>query len=352
MCHGFTVFGKAVLFEDVIEPGRHGLVEEVQNRGTPNSDFPISPSAKPFTEFYLRKIIMNPHVLESLRKTFDHPDAMSRAHAERVVVDDENLESSTPANDHAIEQVRSGPLALLELILKDPIQLDRLIRRPEYQPELVSRLLAISLIGFIFFGVAMSLVLSAATVWPHLFPIDAVLEGKQVTPLRFETGETSSLIAPWLNGNAFRLIAAYAIGLIAATGICLPSLYFYGLLSGVRMTMMDVVIHSLKSKAVAAVTLVGILPIYAAFGLAIAIFPLPESLRDSVLLLGLVLPFVAGLSGTYSLYRGLSTLTDTMDADRRFDRECFLQRLVLSWSGVYSAVSPVLIFTLWQRLQG
>ena len=198
----------------------------------------------------------------------------------------------------------------------------------------------------------MSLVLSAATVWPHLFPIEAVLEGKQRTPLQFETGETSSLVTPWLNGNAFRLIAAYAIGLIAATGICLPSLYFYGLLSGVRMTMMDVVIHALKSKAVAAVTLVGILPIYAAFGLAIAIFPLPDGPRNLVLMLGLVLPFIAGLSGTYSLYRGLSTLTDTMAADRRLDRECFLQRLVLSWSGVYSAVSPVLIFTLWQRLQG
>ena len=295
---------------------------------------------------------MNPHVLESLRKTFDQPDTTSEPKAEWVVFDDEKSASGIPANSDAIELVRGGPLALLELILKDPVQLDRLIRRPEYQTELVPRLLAISLIGFTFFGLAMSLVLSAATVWPHLFPINAVLEGKQGMLLRFETGETSSLLSPWLNGNAFRLIAAYAIGLIAATGICLPSLYFYGLLSGVRMTFMDVVIHALKSKAVAAVTLVGILPIYAAFGLAIAIFPLPDVPRDSVLLLGLALPFIAGLSGTYSLYRGLSTLTDTMAADRRIDRECFLQRLVLSWSGVYSAVSPVLIFTLWQRLQG
>ncbi len=295
---------------------------------------------------------MNSHVLESLRKTFDQPETAIESNAEWVVFDEETSASSTQANVNPIEQVRSGPLALLELILKNPVQLDRLIRRPEYQVELVPRLLAISLIGFTFFGVAMSLVLSAATVWPHLFPIEAVLEGKQVTPLRFETLEASSLVTPWLNGNAFKLIAAYAIGLIAATGICLPSLYFYGLLSGVRMSMMDVVIHALKSKAVAAVTLVGILPIYAAFGLAIAIFPLPAVPRNSVLLLGLILPFIAGLSGTYSLYRGLSTLTDTMAADRRLDRECFLQRLVLSWSGVFSAVSPVLIFTLWQRLQG
>ena len=295
---------------------------------------------------------MNPHVLESLRKTFDQPNTAMETHAEWVVFDEETSASGSQSDVDPIAEARSGPLALLELILKKPVQLDRLIRRPEYQAELIPRLLAISLIGFTFFGVAMSLVLSAATVWPHLFPIEAVLEGKQRTPLQFETGETSSLVTPWLNGNAFRLIAAYAIGLIAATGICLPSLYFYGLLSGVRMTMMDVVIHALKSKAVAAVTLVGILPIYAAFGLAIAIFPLPDGPRNLVLMLGLVLPFIAGLSGTYSLYRGLSTLTDTMAADRRLDRECFLQRLVLSWSGVYSAVSPVLIFTLWQRLQG
>ncbi len=27
-CHGFTVFGKAVFFRDVIEPRSHGLVED------------------------------------------------------------------------------------------------------------------------------------------------------------------------------------------------------------------------------------------------------------------------------------------------------------------------------------
>jgi len=115
---------------------------------------------------------------------------------------------------------------------------------------------------------------------------------------------------------------------------------------------MDVVIHAVKSKAVAAITLIGIIPIYAAFGLATAIFPLPDVSRDTVLIFGLLLPFIAGFAGTYSLYRGLSTLTDTITPERREHRECFLQRLVVSWCGVYSAVSPVLIFTLWQRMQG
>lgn len=295
---------------------------------------------------------MNLHVLESLRKTSDEPHQTPTEKAEWIVFSDELAE---PADESAAMQnqvIGDGPLALVELILKDPIRLDRLIRKTPQQIVLLPRLLAISLIAFVIFGVSMTLVLSAAGVWPILVPIQDALAGKQSLGLRFENADTTSFLMPWLNGNAFKLITAYSIGLIAATGICLPSLYFYGLLAGVRMTMMDVVIHAVKSKAVAAITLIGIIPIYAAFGLAIAIFPLPELSRDAVLMFGLLLPFIAGLAGTFSLYRGLSTLTDTMTAERRAHRECFLQRLVLSWCWVYSAVSPVLIFTLWQRMQG
>lgn len=248
--------------------------------------------------------------------------------------------------------VESGSLGLLELILKAPEQLDRLIRDPARQAELLPRFLGISLVGFTFFGVSMSLVLSTSTVWPQLFPMEAVVAGRESTPLRFAASSGTSLLTHWLNGDALRLIAAYAVGLVAATGICLPSLYFYSLLAGVRMTMMDVVLQSLKSKAVAAVTLVGVLPIYATGGLAIAIFPMSEYWRDTVLTMGLILPFIAGTAGTYSLYRGLSGFVDTMPAERREQRGFFLQRLVLSWAACYTAVSPVLIFTLWQRMQG
>ena len=114
------------------------------------------------------------------------------------------------------------------------------------------------------------------------------------------------------------------------------------------MTRIDVVIHAIKFQAVAVVTLVGILLLHAALGLAVTIFLFSAMSRDAVLLLGLILPFVAGLLGTSSLHRGLSTLTDTMTYDRREHREyreCFLPRLILSWSAVHPAVSPVLIFT-------
>ena len=297
---------------------------------------------------------MNVHVLESLRQTFDAPEVLEWEECAEPDL------TPNPARPQLAEElgvsdqaaVGDGPLALVELILKNPARLDRLIREPARQVELLPRFLAIALIGFTFFGLAMALVLSTSTVWPKLFAMDAVLAGREAVPLRFESTAQASLLTHWLDGDALRLIVAYAVGLIAATGICLPSLYFYGLLAGLRMTMLDVVLHALKSKAVAAVTLVGVLPIYAAIGLAIAIFPLPASLRDAMLMLGLILPFLAGTAGTYSLYRGLSGLADTMPAACRGDRACFLRRLVLSWAACYTAVTPVLIFTLWQRLQG
>lgn len=285
---------------------------------------------------------MNPALIHSLRRTFDEPEA------DRQLDPEPNHRDSTDLNT----RIAGGPLALVELILKNQPRLDRLIRQRDQQTELLTCFLLISLVGFAFYGVAMTMVFSTASVWPQLFRIDEVLAHRQESLLRFVVHDEATLAAPWLNGDAARLTFAYAVGLIAATGICLPSLYFYGLLAGIRMTAMDVVIHAVKSKAVAAVALVGILPIYATAGLAISIFHLSDTTRDYILLVGLAQPFIAGLAGTRSLYLSLSALTDTMAAERRIHRECFLQRLVLSWAAVYSAVTPVLIFTLWQRLQG
>lgn len=240
-----------------------------------------------------------------------------------------------------------GILGLIELILKDRDSLERLIRDPVAQPQLVPRLLAIALIAFVFFGIELSLVFGSAKEWPLLFPIRDVIQGDAPAAISFvSTVPGESQLARWIQ-SAPRLTAAYAVGLIAATGVCLPSLYFYGLLAGVRMTMMDVVIHALKSKATGAVALVGILPIYAAFGLGIVIFDLPDPIRHMAFWLGMVLPFLAGLLGTYSLYFGFVRLADTLPAERRCGRECFLRRLVLSWAACYTAVTPVMIHTLW-----
>lgn len=63
------------------------------------------------------------------------------------------------------------------------------------------------------------------------------------------------------------------------------------------MSLLDVAVQALKSKATSAVALVGILPIYAAVGMGIVIFEAPESVRIGAYWLGLILPFIAGLWG-------------------------------------------------------
>jgi hypothetical protein len=261
------------------------------------------------------------------------------------------LAEPSPITTNGEEPTKTGVADLVELILKRRDRLEQLIRDPSLQSVLLPKFLAISLIGFVFFGVALSLVFTSAGQWPRLAAIRDIVAGEAQSVATFDSfasGETR--ISRWLDGSAESLIAAYAIGLIAATGICLPSLYFYGLLAGVRMTMLDVVIQSLKSKATAAVALVGILPIYAALGLAVVIFDLPEPLRNATFWLGLILPFLAGLFGTYSLYQGLAGFADTLPSERQCERGCFLRRLVFSWAACYTAITPVMIHSLWVML--
>jgi len=64
--------------------------------------------------------------------------------------------------------------------------------------------------------------------------------------------------------------------------------------------------------------------------------------------LGLLLPFLAGLWGAWSIFRGFMTLADTLPPSRRCRRSCFLRRLTVSWAAVYTAVTPVMIWTLWK----
>lgn len=242
--------------------------------------------------------------------------------------------------------------SLVELILKDRPGLERMVGEPARKADLVPRLLAISIVGFVLFGLGTTLVLQAAGKWPQLTDIGVWLNapdsGSPIRQIAFDPGRNVFFLLA--SGAAFKLTAAYTLGLIAATCICLPSLYFYGLLSGVRMSMLDVVVHALKAKATAAVALVGILPIYAAFCIGLVIFHAPEPITNAALYGALILPFVAGFWGTRSLYVGFAKLADTLPAHCRDRRQCFLRRLVLAWSACYTAITPVMIYTLWQSL--
>jgi hypothetical protein len=256
-----------------------------------------------------------------------------------------------PADDTPARPEELQTLGLIELLLKDRRRLHRILRQEEVFTTILPRLLGIALTGFALFGVTMSLVLTVSGRWPALVAIESWLESPLSPPITFEEF-TSPIgkLAPWISRQAYVLTGAFAFGLVAASGVALPSLYFYCLLAGIRMSMVEIVVHAVKAKAIASVALVGILPIYLAIAMGVVIFDFTEFYLPFTLFLGLILPFVAGAWGTASLYHGFAQLCDTMPADRAARRECFLRRLVLSWSACYSAIMPVMIYSLWEVL--
>lgn len=282
--------------------------------------------------------------------------------AETSVYKEQSIEAvcpiESPSSDfHANESSDAiGPrdlriLGLIELLLKDRQTLHRVLRDRSIHAILLPRLLAIALTGFVLFGVIMSLLLTVSNRWPTLTAIAIWLDAPTSRLISLDMiNSPFGKLGPWLNGQAFVLTGAYAFGLVAASGVALPSLYFYCLLAGVRMTMLEVVVHAVKAKAISAVALIGILPIYVAIAMGVVIFGVNENWLRATMYLGLMLPFIAGIWGTVSLYKGFSQLCDTLPIDRMASRQCFMRRLVLSWSACYSAVMPVMIFSLWQVL--
>jgi hypothetical protein len=218
---------------------------------------------------------------------------------------------------------------LVEMMLKDRTRLHDLMRDPKQQADLIPRFLAIALLGFVVFGIAVTVVLNLSVSQPAWIPA-----------------------AHWSDSTGPNLIFAYALGLVAAIGVCLPSFYFYGLLAGVKISMLQVTAHAMKSQAVTALILVGILPIYVALALGTIVLHAPGEWLPPTQALGLALPFIAGLWGMRTLYTGFVALCDTIAAERRADREDFLRLLTLAWAAVYTIVTPVMIYTLWRQFSG
>jgi hypothetical protein len=238
-------------------------------------------------------------------------------------------------------------VGLVELLLKGQKRLDVVARSPATQRELIPRLLAVSLIGYAVFGIAVATMFSAAKVWPELTPIATWLETPTNALIQFARPSDQGIWSHWLDGSALALTAAFALGLIGANGICLPSFYFYGLLAGVKTNMLHVTTNALKGMASGAVAVVGALPIYFAAVLGLIVFHAPQWTVNLACLFGLTLPFIAGLWGTRAVYLGLLGMTDTLPEERRSRRTVFLRRLLFAWCACYTAVAPVVIYTLW-----
>jgi hypothetical protein len=225
------------------------------------------------------------------------------------------------ANDRTV-------LGLAEWLLKDPAHLDALARDESRQADLMPRFLTLSLASFGLFGFALVflfLTAPAGTLPAFLAP-------------RWAANPVSSSVGLWL---------AYTLGFVLPTGICLPSFYFYGLLAGVRVSWLQVTALIMKGKASTSMLLLGILPIYVAIVLGLSVFQADSSWLRLAFSLGLVLPFGAGLWGVRNIYLGFMGLADTLPPPRRAHRECFLRRLTLACAGCYSAVTPLMIYTLW-----
>lgn len=220
---------------------------------------------------------------------------------------------------------------LLDLLLKDRPRLEQSLRMPRRQRRIVPRLLTLGLIGFAIYGIGATVMLNAVRVtwgyWPPGIPA-----------------------ANWNDRSAANLLLAYCLGLVAANGICLPSFYFYGLLAGVRTSMLGVLAHTMKGMASAAVALVGILPIYVATALTVVVFPVPRACMTFCVGVGLLLPFVAGIWGVKTLYDGFLELRDTICVEQRESRACLLRRLLIAWCACYTAVTPLMVYVLWNFL--
>ncbi len=218
---------------------------------------------------------------------------------------------------------------LVELMLKDRRGLDALVRDEDHAPDLIPRLLAVALVGFTIFGVAATLIVNLGTTLPAWIPSSR-----------------------WSDGTWASLTLAYVLGLVAATGVCLPSFYFYGLLAGVKLSMLQATAHAVKCLAVTALVLVGALPIYVAVSLGMIVFSAPAEWMRWTISFGLALPFVAGLWGVRTLFLGFTDLAETLPERRKARRTVFLRRLTLAWSACYTTVTPVMIYWLWTRFAG
>lgn len=243
----------------------------------------------------------------------------------------EVVEPGSSAPDTATLARATSLSNVIDLLLKDNAKLDAILRLDEGQRRLIPRLLAVAVGCFTLYGIVTTLMLNLA---------------------RTHSGYWFPTLPPAMTNDATigNLTLAYAVGMIAAAGICLPSFYFYGLLSGIRLSMLGTAAHALKGMAAGAVALVGILPIYVAATLNLLSGSKDPALLSMLVGIGLALPFIAGLRGARSLFLGFVGLADTIPADCRRDRACLLRRLILAESGLYTFVTPLVIYSIWQHL--
>ncbi|WP_224246388.1 hypothetical protein [Hyalangium gracile] len=216
-----------------------------------------------------------------------------------------------------------GPMpGMFDLILRGEARLHRLLRDEAGLPEVIQKLLALSVLGLVIHGGVLGLAASMFSPSPSLAWYQA---GHPVV---------------WM---PLALIGS----LLGALCICLPSFYFYTQLSGLDASFRLVTAQALRAQATTSVLLLGVLPFYAAWllGTVVGVFDAP----GTALLAGLGLPFVVGLLGIRAVYRGFRDMAEHLPVSHK-RRGQFVKRLVLCWGAVYSVVAPVALYRLGEVL--
>lgn len=211
---------------------------------------------------------------------------------------------------------------LTEMTLKRPDDVRTVLRGEREQPRAILNLLLLGLAGIGLYSIVFTVIIATA---------DRVLPF--MTPVRLD------------DATVFKPFLVYSVGMVAALGICLPAFYFYGLLAGVRATMLQMTAISLHAFARSGIILMGLLPLYVAAILGIDILGYTDRLSYDILLgWGVILPFVAGATSLRVAYLGFTDLLRTLPEARAERRAPMVRLLAVAWAVLYTVVAPV---TLW-----
>ncbi len=220
---------------------------------------------------------------------------------------------------------QTPPSQVYDLLIRDDPQLDSLIAEGGSHVErihLIQQLLTVSVVGLVLYGATVGL---AAQFF-----------------------EADGRLGTWIGGcPLLSLPIAMTAAFLLAQVVCLPSFYFYTLVSGLDASFQLVTAQALRVQARTAVLLLGVLPVYTAVVLA-ALVSASESGGD-IIVFGLLLPSIVGLAGVVSLYQSFQRLSHTLPiAHTR--RSGFVSRMVIAWSVAYSVVCPVALYRIGQAL--
>ena len=236
--------------------------------------------------------------------------------------------AAPPSVPQALDAPRPAPVdperlpGMFDLVLRGQWRLDELVCSEEALPKVVPRLLALSALGLALHG----LVVGTAAM---------LLDGP------FLGFYQAGLPVVWMP-------VAFPIAFLLALSVCLPSFYFYTQLSGLDASFRLVTAQALRVQATTSVLLLGVLPFYAAWALGTGLETFGGS-AHTVLFAGFALPFLVGLAGIRALHRSFGWLAQHLPRTHA-RRGRFLQRLVLAWGAVYSAVAPVALYRLAEHL--